>query len=497
MEGDVASWLGAYLGQRGIVALRFDALNRLWESVRESSHDFNRVAETFPNLDIEKVSKNLELAEKGAERGAANQPPKGAKSRDEVELAIIERIEEEKKSSHQMLEDQLQLYGERLTSLDFEGQFGMIRQANATSVSDFKAEIASGVDELHGLRRDLYDAEKERSGFRKRHGLDRAARVSGRSMLGLKVAIICFLLLLETALNGSFLAKGSEQGLLGGITEALSFSVLNIGIALIAAVFCVRRLSHRSFGFKLVGLFSLVVYLGLTGALNLALAHYREASGTLMTGAGAEVVRRLQESPFGLLELNSWILFGIGVLFSIVAFIDGWFLTDPYPGYAGVEKRLQTARNRYVTRKQDLIDDLRDIRDEHNAKVEEIIRALSQRRKEHDTIIYSRSRMLVLFEEHQNHLERTANTLLTAYREANRKARTEPVPKHFGESYRLQRIKPAQVPVGELNDRDLAADIRAAQEELTSQVQRIGADFADAVEQYHKLDKLFPENIDG
>src|SRR5690606_22588292 len=135
-------------------------------------------------------------------------------------------------------------------------------------------------------------------------------------------------------------------------------------IALIAAIFGVRLLCHKFFGFKLIGLFSLILYFGLAGVLNLALAHFREASGTLLTGAGAEVIRRLQDVPFGLAELNSWILFGIGVLFSAIAFIDGLLLTDPYLGYAGVEKRLQMKRKEYVTRKQDLIADLRDIRDE-------------------------------------------------------------------------------------------------------------------------------------
>lgn len=476
------------------LAKRFDALNRLWESVRADSHDFSKLTETFPNLDVEKVAKSMELAERGAERGSANQPPKTAKPWDEVELAIIERVEGVRKSSHQLLEDQLQLYGERLTSLDFEGQFGTIMQANATSISDFKAEIASGVDELHGLRRDLYDAENERAVFRRKHGLERAARVSGGLWTSLKVAVIVTILLLETALNGAYLAKGSDQGLVGGISEALGFSVLNIGAALIFALFCVRLLAHRSAFSKLIGLASLAGYVALVATLNLALAHYREASGTLATGAGAEVVRRLWEAPLGLAELDSWILFGIGTLFSIVAFIDGWFLTDPYPGYGGVEKRLQARRTTYVTRKQDLIDDLRDVRDEHNEKVEEIIKALSDRRREHEAILYGRSRLISLFEEHQNQLDRAANSLLLIYREANRKARKEPAPKYFGEPYRPQRLNPVHtVP----ESGGVAETVRRAQEELTAQVRRIGDDFAEAVDQYHKLDKLFPGSDDA
>jgi hypothetical protein len=49
----------------------------------------------------------------------------------------------------------------------------------------------------------------------------------------------------------------------------------------------------------------------------------------------------LKTSPLGLQELNSWLLFGVGLMFSLFAFIDGCYLTDPYPGFAGVQNRPQ------------------------------------------------------------------------------------------------------------------------------------------------------------
>ncbi len=85
-------------------------------------------------------------------------------------------------------------------------------------------------------------------------------------------------------------------------------------------------------------------------------------------------------------------LFAVGLMFSLFAFIDGCYLTDPYPGSAGVQKRLDAARSNYIDRKLDLIDDLRDIRDEHNGKIEEIIRDLSMRRQETAAIIAHRAR---------------------------------------------------------------------------------------------------------
>ncbi|TBF26332.1 hypothetical protein ELG88_28525 (plasmid) [Rhizobium leguminosarum] len=471
----------------------FEALNRLWEGVRESSHDFRASTDIFPSLDIDKTSSTLDLRAKGAENGKLNRPAPNAASPDEVEQRTVSRIEEEKAASYQVLEDQFQTFEGRLRNLDFEGQFGLIRQANASSVSDFKAEVASGVDELHGLRRDLKAAEDEMSSFKAKHNLDRAAKVSTAAAQAFKIALIVFLVLFEMIMNGSFLAKGSEQGIVGGVTEAIAFAILNIGSALLFSVYCVRFLVHRSLFFKLLGFCGLVAYISVALGINLALAHYREVSSTVLSGAGAQVISRLGNAPLELAELNSWVLFAVGLLFSILAFIDGCYLTDPYPGFAGVRKRLDSARANYIDRKLELIDNLRDIRDDHNAKIEEIVRDLSGRRQECAAIIAHRTRTVGLFAEHQSNLERAGNALLTIYRDANRASRTEPEPDYFSQPYKLERLTPVLRTSEEWDDAVLSGRIQAAQAELSEQIRKIGAEFEAAVENYHKLDNIFPE----
>ncbi len=471
----------------------FEALNKLWSGVRESNHDFRASTEIFPQLDTDKLIQTLDVREKGEGNGKANRPATSAQSLDEVEQRVVGRVEQEKASAYQVLEDQFQTFEGRLRNLDFEGQFGLIRQANASSLSDFKAEIASGVDELHGLRRDLKIAEDEMTSFKRQHRLDRAAKVPSAGATSVKIALLVVLVFVEIVMNGNFLAKGSEQGIIGGITEAVVFAVLNIGAALLFAIFCVRNLVHRSWLMKLFGLLGLAAYIAVSLAVNLALAHYREVSATIIEGAGTEVIRRIRETPLGLVELNSWMLFAIGIFFSILAFIDGCMLTDPYPGFAGVQRRLDEARQNYISGKLDLIDNLREIRDEHNDKIEEIVRDLSSRRQESAAIIAHRTRTMGLFAEYQSHLERTANSVLTAYREANRAARTDAEPQYFAVAYKLERITPVVKTSEDWDDRVLTERIQLAQAELSDQISKIGSAFEAAVAQYHKLDNLFPE----
>jgi hypothetical protein len=116
---------------------------------------------------VDRVATDLDLEKRGTERGSSNEPASSAVGFDDVELAIIERIEEEKKTAYQSVEDQMQVFSERLTNLDFDGQFVMIKQAIATTVTDYIAEVEAGIDELHGLRRALSEAEDERTTFKK------------------------------------------------------------------------------------------------------------------------------------------------------------------------------------------------------------------------------------------------------------------------------------------------------------------------------------------
>lgn len=477
------------------MAKTFDGFNRLLEKVRESSHDFVVTTEIFPNLDVERVARDMNLVEEGKSRGDLNQPPKSSKSLDDVELAIVGKVQDAKSTAYNNLEDQLQLFAGRLGGLDFEGQFSDIHKANAEGVSDFKAEIVRGRNELHGLRRALNAAEEDYADFRRRHRITRAPRLSEGYVWFLKVSFLIFLFLVESIMNGVFLAKGSDMGIVGGIVEALSFSFLNIGIALVFALFCVSLVAHRSYFLKLIGVASIALYGALAIALNLGLAHYREVTGTILDDAGPLVMSRVLNDPLGLTDIKSWLLFGIGLMFSIFAFIDGWYLRDPYPGYGAVYKRLLAARSKYSIRQEELIEDLLSVRDDHNEKVDFIIKSLSARRREHNAIIAHRAKLLSLFVQYHEQLERTANVLLKRYREANAKARTEPAPKYFDNAYKLDRIKPTKAGESELTDKDVAESIRKAQAELTEQIRNIAAVCDDGIDQYRELDKLHPETV--
>jgi hypothetical protein len=473
--------------------MRNAALGRLINGLKREPHDYRTSLEVFPTLNLDKLTKDMALAAAGAERGAREEPAANSVAFDDLETRIVERIEAEKNAAHALLLDELRTYKERLTSLDFEGRFGTIRQAAPAAVSEFRAEAAQGRDELHSLRRHLRDLEVERDEFQRRHRLKRTAHWASGGSLTLKVGILLALFVFEVFLNGFFLAKGSELGYLGGAVEAFTFALLNVGVSFLIAAAGVRELNHRNLLRKLFGLIALIAYVALALGLNLALAHYREVTGSLVSDAGREVLVRLNTAPLAIADLKSWVFFALGLLCSLIAFADAFLIFDPYPGYAPLEKRRAEAHDAYIRRKNDLIAKLLEIRDDAIEVLEEANRDLSIRRGEHDVILESRARLVRLFAAHQAHLERAANVLLAAYREANKRQRKAPAPPRFAAPFTLDKF-PIEQGLLETSGRDdLRRSIAESQGVLVGQVEAIHAEFEKAFATYREIDELVEE----
>lgn len=473
------------------------AISRLMALVNQPRHDYRPGTEVFLDLNVDRIAAELQLAQLGAERGEQERPPPDAQAFDDVEHRIIERIEGHKQDAHSLYLEHLHTYDQRMAALDFEERFAVIRQAAPEAVADFRAEAALGRDELFALRRRVIESEREREHFRAVHGLLRQARVSSKGATVLKVGILALMFVIEVAVNGGFLAKSNPLGPLGGAVDAVSFAALNILASFFCGLVMIRLLNRRNLFLKLLGLIGLAGYLAFAAALNLVLSHLREIPPTASGDVGQEVLAKLMHAPFLLNDVMSWVFFCIGMIFSLIAMADGLLFTDPYPGYAGVEKRWREADRKYRDGKQELVDRLRMIREGAIEAMNGAARDLSIRRGEFDGILKGRSRLAQRFAEHQNHIGRACNALLTIYREANRRARHTLAPKYFDKPFDLERIILAGDGSDETARERLRQSITESQKILEEQIKAIHEAFEAAAKTYREMDELIPEGTSG
>jgi len=259
----------------------------------------------------------------------------------------------------------------------------------------------------------------------------------------------------------------------------------------------IRLINRRQFFFKLLGFIALLAYLAFAVALNLTLSHLRDMPPTINGDVGHEVLLQLTHQPFTLNDVNSWVFFSFGFIFSLIAMVDGLVFTDPYFGYGALERRCMNGRDEYTKGKATLIDNLREIRDGASQAMTGAARDLSVRRGEYDAILLARSRLSQRFIEHQNKTERSARALLSIYREANQSARTQPPPKYFSQPYNMDRIIYAVNEPDEGFREKLSKSIEETQKLLSGQIEAIHDVFNKAVETYREIDDLIPEDGSG
>lgn len=454
--------------------------------------------EVFLDLDVARVAADMELARRGAKRGEEKRPAPGSEDFDDIEYQVIERIEGHKQAAHSIYLEQLRTYDQRLTALNFDERIADLQSLSQEAVGDFRAEAAKGRDELFAIRRQVLECEAERDDFKKRHILIRPARVPTSGKILLKIGILAILFVVEVTINGAFLAKASDQGLLGGAATALSFAGLNIIVSFFCGLVPIRLINRRAGLLKLLGLISLLVYLGFATILNLVLAHLREMAPSLTEDIGHEVLQKMEHAPIFLHDVNSWIFFSIGFVFSIGAMSDGLLFSDPVLGYAGVERRSRDAHRDFYETKSALIEHLRGFKEEVSEAMAQAARSVTVRRGEYDSIVQGRSGLSRRFSEHQNHIERACRALLTIYREANRTARQQAdEPGYWSDPWTLNRVETVSGDPDRSAQERLRRLIDETQVLLREQITAVQTAFDEAVTSYREIEKIIPESKSG
>jgi hypothetical protein len=472
---------------------------RIRALLNQPTHHYRPATTIFLDLNVDRLADQLELVDRGNERGARNRPSADAQTLDDIEHRVVERIEAHKQDAHSIYLDHLHTYDERITALSFEERFATIQQAAPEAVGDFRAEATVGRDELFVLRRRLNETETERERFRARHRIERPANLQSPGKIILKIGVLAILFVIEVVINGSFLAKANVGGLLGGAAQAVTFAALNIIASFFWGMVLIRLVNRRNYFLKLIGCLSFLAYLAFAATLNLTLSHLREIPPTVSLGdnVGQEVLHRLLTTPYLLTDVNSWVFFSIGFVFSLIAMADGLFFFDPYMGYAGLERRWIEATKQFAGARSDLIERLRDIREDATEAMNEAARDLSVRRSEYDALLQGRERLAQRFSQHQNQIEQACRALLEIYREANRKARSAPPPDYFARAYTMERIAYATAESDLSARENLRKMITDSQDLLNRQVRAIHDAFDSAVRTYREIDELLPEKKSG
>ena len=293
--------------------------------------------------------------------------------------------------------------------------------------------------------------------FQQKHGLHYRAASYPASPL-YHFAVVAALALVEWISLAAFYADGSDFGLLGGVLIAMTLSLVNVSLAILAGSL-LRYVNHRSGRRKALALTGVaLLYAGFL-LVTLAAAHYRVATSDIAQSqpesaapAGAPPAshvaadfdqwrtarlawQRFARNPAGFEDVFSWILVVLALVFGIVASYKGYRVDDPYPGYGRLDRELNARRAVYEGRKAEycrLLDQVFDrILDEQARLLSDVKASIEY----YQALVSKSDDERRAFVHEVVEMQDACNILLKRYRQTNVRARTSPPPYYFKDTF--------------------------------------------------------------
>lgn len=447
----------------------------------------------FATVDIDSLKKRLKLVDRAREQGLKDLPASASDTLDPVEQEIISEIEKIAREQHDLYQQHQKAYSDRAADANVQSLAVDLLSISSSAQSSFQRETQVGVSELYARKRAVIHTERAYNEFRLEHDRRRPPRDYGSKSL--KIAFLALLLAIEAVLNGFFLAKGSEFGLVGGVFEAILIAGINIAVGVSIGRFIWPWFSYKSAIAKLGAGIATLVYLIAALGFNLAVAHYRTAMSGDPFEASAIAYGRLIAGPFSIEDLQSWALVILGGIFSLGAAYDGLRMDDPYPGYGHRYRQNLGALSDYSQLKDQLLSQLDEIRSEAEAKIADISRSIAVRQSEFANVGVRSASLRVQMLEYFDHLQGSANALLSFYRNENQKHRTAPAPARFTNGakwvYGIPDI--SEVAAGSEQRASIAKAVKKALNALPDRQEALQQGYRSALSEYRRIDDLVDE----
>ncbi len=463
-----------------------DTIAKLQTDLADSGTIKRPTIEPYSPLDTKKVSRKMKLASRGTERGSQDFPRTEDDGPDEVETEIIQFLQADIQKTKEQFEDSQSTYENRFYRSYNIMEYGMIETEARNSISEFKKSVDDGLSQLQISSERLRETADERRLFRKKNKLERTAHYPNSGVVFFRWSLVLLLFLIESLANANFLAKGNDYGLIGGWVEAIAISFMNIGAALVVGLFVTREMWHRNILRKLWGFIVTCSWIAFTLAFNLLVAHYRETSGIITEVAGF-VFSEFTVNPLGIEDFQSWMLFGIGVLFAVITMLDALTMDDLYPFYGKLDRKYEDLRNEYSEHRSRLIEKLDETRTDSVESLKEASAEMDKHSSDRKTILVDCEEEQRKFKDYLKKCNLVCKKLLEIYRDANRMSRSEPAPAHFTSTYEFDDLEYYIF----LPDPDYSNNnIDRFQNNLREVIKEFFTAFEDAVQSYPQLSEI-------
>lgn len=341
-------------------------------------------------------------------------------------------------------------------------------------------EFTPILNELETLKRECLQSEDDLNSFKREQGLRRSANYPHSHWL--TVGILLIALIAESVLNGTFFAEGSDTGLIGGVAIALVIALVNIGGGFLIGWWVLRYKNHcrKWLAITMTGLFCLLLFIPFL--FNLIVAHYRGALIVDPDNAPQVAVDNFLNGILSIADVNSWLLFAVGILFCALAIYKGYGVDDPYPGYGKVSRKKETLEEELKDERDDAFGHLEERHQEFLETLESHYEDIERKSKTISNLSTSFDYQKRLLNSYVQHLEDALHYIIKLYRDTNISEREDGIPESF--------TRPFDTDLGfeglNIQYQDKQEEINTGKEHLAKALPDIRKLLLDSKDEYHK-----------
>jgi hypothetical protein len=460
----------------------FDGLRRFF---RPSDTTVALPADPFVGLDRQRAINNLKLDERAKLNGASNFPAPDQAEFDDVERHIITEISEQARRAQIDAATNHRVYGERLSELALLRELSTITAESHRALGDYRATIINRRGRLALTKDSIRESYQELAAFKREHRLNRPAHEGIPEVVAWSAFIFAWFV--ESALNTLFLRVNDPLGILGGFMAAAIIAAVNVGTSALVGRLLLPNLFHKGALRRRFAQVACLVWVALLFAWNLLAAHFRDAKADSLPNPDRVALELFVNTPFHLDTIYSYGLLIGGIAFAGISALAAYKMEDPYPGYGAINNRHKDRCNAYSDQIESILGELRATRDQAIESASAIRDELQLQFRERGQIIVTRDSHRNRYREHQDYLEAIGNDLLTYYRSANVRARTDGrVPLCFNKQWHLARNELPRDP----DEPGIEAEVARAEQELRKSTDTINEAYMEAIESFDNLDEI-------
>ena len=337
-----------------------------------------------------------------------------------------------------------------------------VKVAPETFNQEATVEKAKKLGEYKRLKDDSKDKTSHLTTFQNKHNLDRPADYPLTNLR--TIGVILLILLLEILLNGVTFSEYLVQGLLGGIVLAIVIAAINIFFGFIVGKYFFVQTWHKNIKRRIYSYLACILWCLFVIYYNLGIAFTRD---NLQQAMGGDFqIGKFFSDPFNLehyQHYQSWFLFLLGIVFAIIALIDGVASDDLYFGYGRVDRQEKEAKNAIQDLLDELTDDLETIKEKYINKLKTDEAYVHSGKNESQSLYSSRDRKITHFDHLVDATKSHCKILIKTYREKNAKVREDAPPNYFEIDpepliYQKKEFDKINMKEFELNDKNIFND---------------------------------------